>query len=133
MEFAAGQSWAYRAPEGFESSRAIIGAIVRFEQQESIVCFAVIGAPRRRMVGAEDVVTIPFIPMSEGAFRATVTEMAEEEANLLAAFGVQLEMWADDTRGLAVFTVPFRGFLNQLMASQMSSMLESEGRSLQQV
>lgn len=123
MSFAAGQSWAYRAPEGFEGSRAVIGAIVHYENRESIVCLSVYGAPRRGNSPADDTVTIPFIPMSESAFAATVTALADQAADLPEDFANQLQNWANDDRGLAVFTVPFLGFLDQMMSMQMASMV----------
>lgn len=122
MSFAAGQSWAYRSPEGFESSRIVIGAIVRFEDRESIVCFSVLEAPRRSMTEPGDTVTVPFIPMADSAFAATVTALAANDAELPEAFSTQLHAWANDDRGLAVFTVPFLGFVNQMMTMQMSAL-----------
>ncbi len=65
MSFAAGQRWTYRAPQGFEASRLVIGAIFKFEGSDSIVCCSVTGAPRRHADGSIDVVAIPFLPMSE--------------------------------------------------------------------
>lgn len=121
MSFAAGQSWAYRAPVGFEASRIAIGAIVHFEDRESVICFSVFGAPRA--AGADDTVVIPFIPMAESAFAATVTTLDEQEAELPETFAQQLQAWSNDDRGLAVFTVPFQGFVNQMMTSQMSSLV----------
>lgn len=123
MSFSAGQSWAYRAPEGFETSCAVIGAIVHYETRESIVCFSVYDAPRRGSAASGDTVTIPFIPMSQSAFAATVTALRAEGAELPDEFGTQLHTWANDERGLAVFTVPFLGFLDQMMNMQMASMV----------
>lgn len=123
MSFAAGQSWAYRAPEGFESSCAVIGAIVHYENRESVVCFSVYGAPRRGSALPGDIVTIPFIPMSASAFAATVTALRADAAELPEDFATQLHNWANDERGLAVFTVPFLGFLDQMMSMQMASMV----------
>ena len=121
MSFAAGQSWAYRAPAGFETSRIAIGAIVHFEDRESVICFSVFGAPRA--AGADDTVVIPFIPMAESAFAATVTALDEHEAELPEAFAQQLQGWSNDDRGLAVLTVPFQGYVNQMMTSLMSSLV----------
>jgi hypothetical protein len=124
MSFVAGQSWAYRAPEGFEFSRVVIGAIVRYEDRESIVCFSVYHAPRRRMATPDDVVTIPFVPMSESSFAATVTALDQDQVELPEAFATQLHAWANDERGLAVFTVPFLGYLDQMMSMQMSAIAD---------
>lgn len=125
MNFSAGQSWSYRAPEGFENSRIVIGAIVRFEDRESVVCCCVYGAPKRASSAPNDVVAIPFVPLSESAFAASVTAL-DGEAELPEEFAVQLHAWANDDRGLAVFTVPFLGYLNQLMAMQMAAMTGSD-------
>ena len=121
MSFAAGQSWAYRAPAGFEASRIAIGAIVHFEDRESVICFSVFGAPRGS--DTDDTVVIPFIPMAESAFAATVTTLDAHEAELPETFAEQLQGWSNDDRGLAVFTVPFQGYVNQMMTSQMSSLV----------
>ncbi len=37
MSLHAGQCWTYRAPSGYETSRIIIGAIVTFDGDRSIV------------------------------------------------------------------------------------------------
>jgi hypothetical protein len=121
MSFVAGQAWAYRAPEGFETSRIVIGAIVRFEDRESIVCISVLDAPRNASSVHNDVVNIPFVPMSESAFAATVTALVADQAEVPDAFATQLQAWSTDERGLAVFTVPFLGYLNQMMSMQMSA------------
>lgn len=99
----------------------MIGAIVRFEDRENIICFSVYNAPRRRESGLDETVTILFVPMSEDAFAATVTALDAHEAELPEAFADQLHAWANDERGLAVFTVPFLGFLNQMMSMQMAA------------
>ncbi len=121
MSFAAGQAWAYRSPEGFEHSCIVIGAIVRYEERESIICFCVYNAPRANGSASDDVVTVPFIPMSESAFAATVTALVAHDAELPEAFADQLHAWSNDERGLAVFTVPFLGFVNQMMTMQVQA------------
>ena len=122
MSFAAGQRWTYRAPQGFEASRVVIGAILKFEGSESIICCTVTGAPRRHADGSVDVVTIPFLPMSEEALTATVVapDGAEEPA---AAFAEKLQEWTNDPRGLTTFTVPFDGHLDHLIAHQMAKIV----------
>lgn len=126
MSFVAGQSWAYRAPQGFESSRIVIGAIVRFEDRESIVCVSVLDAPRNRTAGLGDTVTIPFVPLSESAFAATVTALAADEEEVPDAFSTQLQAWSVDDRGLAVFTVPFLGFVDQMMSMQVAAIASQQ-------
>jgi len=121
MSFAAGQAWAYRSPEGFEHSCIVIGAIVRYEARESIICFCVYNAPRSANSAPDDTVIVPFIPMSESAFAATVTALVANDAALPESFADQLHGWSNDERGLAVFTVPFLGFVNQMMTMQVQA------------
>jgi hypothetical protein len=123
MTFHAGQRWMYRTPEGFEASRMVIGAIVTFEGQHSIICCSVTGAPRSPNDGAPDPVTIPFLPLTEAAFRATVTVFDGQEEPA-AEFAGKLQEWSDDPRGLTTFTVPFEGFLDQLIARQMAEIVK---------
>ncbi len=119
MDLAAGQSWTYQAPAGFESSRLLIGAIASFADRGSIVCAAAIHAPRRHTDGHIEVVTIPFLPMTEAAFRASVIEL-DGAADLPDAFAEHLQAWSNDPKGLTTFTVPFYGFLDQMVAQQMA-------------
>ncbi len=121
MDLAAGQSWTYRAPEGFEGSRIVIGAIVRFVGSRSIVCCSVTGAPRRRGDGTLEAVMIPFIPLSEPAFRASVVDL-DGAGELPESFAQKLQEWSDDPRGLTTFTVPFEGFLDRMIAMQMAAL-----------
>jgi hypothetical protein len=121
MDLVAGQSWTYRAPEGFEGSRIVIGAIVRFVGSRSIVCCSVTGAPRRRPDGTFEPVVIPFIPLSEPAFRASVVAL-DGTGDLPESFAQKLQEWSDDPRGLTTFTVPFEGFLDRMIAMQMAEL-----------
>ena len=118
-QFAAGEQWSYRAPEGFEGSRIIIGAIVTFAEREPIICCAVFGAPRRLADGRIEPVTIPFLPMLGSALAASVVAH-DGEAELPASFPAAFENWQNDTRGMSVFTVPFEGRLDLLIARQMA-------------
>lgn len=119
MKFAAGQSWTYRAPAGFESSRLLIGAIATFARDRNIVCCAVVHAPRRHADGHLEMVTIPFLPMTDAAFEASVIAL-DGEADLPEGFVGKLEEWSNDPKGLTAFTVPFEGFLDQMIAHQMA-------------
>lgn len=112
MQFAAGQCWTYRAPEGFEASRLLIGAIASFDGDRNIVCAAVTNAPRRHADGH-------FEPMTDAAFHASVVAL-EGTADLPASFGEKLEAWSTDPKGLTAFTVPFDGFLDHMIAQQMA-------------
>jgi hypothetical protein len=119
MSFAAGQCWTYRAPRGFETSRLLIGAIASFDGHRNIVCSAVVHAPRRHADGHIEVVTIPFLPMTDAAFQASVVAL-EGTADLPEGFAEKLEEWSNDPKGLTAFTVPFEGFLDQMIALQMA-------------
>lgn len=119
MLISAGQAWIYRAPAGFEASRLIVGAIARFADREAIVCVAVTDALQRRPDGSIGRATIPFLPIGEGAFRASITAL-DGEAALPEAFAEGLAVWQDDARGLSCFTVPFEGSLDHMIARQMA-------------
>jgi hypothetical protein len=119
-QFTAGERWTYRAPRGFEASRIIIGAIVSFADHEPIICCAVQGAPRQMPNGKIDSVTIPFLPMSASALTASVTDK-DGEGDVPPSFAAAFETWQDDPRVLSIFTVPFEGRLDSLIARQMAA------------
>jgi hypothetical protein len=119
MDLHAGQCWTYRAPSGFETSRLVIGAIVTFDGDRSIVCCGVTGAPRRHADGRVEAVVIPFLPMTEQAFRASVVAF-EGAAEPPQTFAAKLDEWGNDPRGLTTFTVPFEGYLDRMIALQMA-------------
>lgn len=118
MSFAAGQRWTYRAPQGYEASRIVIGAVVSFGEGERVVCAAVAGAPTRLEDGSEVAGMIPFLPFREAAFAETVVS-ADGEDMPPPDFKTALDAWMADPRGLSTFTVPFEGSLNMLIARQM--------------
>jgi hypothetical protein len=120
MDLAAGQSWTYRAPQGFETSRLLIGAIASFGGHRNIVLAAVVHAPRRHADGHLDMVTIPFIPLTEAAFRASVVALDDTAAELPELFAEKLEEWKNDPKGLTSFTVRFDGFVDHLITDQMA-------------
>lgn len=122
MSIVAGQRWTYRAPEGFETSRLVIGAIVHFDSGRTAVCCSVTEAPRRNPDGSVDRVSIPFLPLTEAAFRATVTGL-DGTAEPPVLFGQKLQNWQDDPRGYSTFTVPFDGHLDRLIALQMAEIV----------
>lgn len=126
MTYAAGQSWTYRAPSGFEESRLLIGAIASFDGHRNIILSAAVHAPRRHADGHIEKVTIPFLPMTDAAFHASVVALDGIGAELPESFAEKLEEWRSDPRGLTAFTVPFEGFLDQMIAHQMA---EIAGRS----
>jgi hypothetical protein len=126
MNVAAGQCWTYRAPKGFEASRLLIGAVATFGGDRTIVCCAAIHAPRRHADGRLDTITIPFLPMTDAAFSASVVALCDDAAELPQSFVEKLSEWSNDPKGQIAFTVPFEGFLDQMIANQMA---EIAGRS----
>ncbi len=121
MSLAAGQMWSYRAPQGFECSRMIIGAIASFEEGKRIVCCAISQAPQKLPDGTFQQATIPFLPMSEEAFLASVTEQ-DGTAEPPPEFADALRKWDEDPRGHGVFTVPFEGNVEDMIAQQMAAL-----------
>jgi len=120
--FSAGECWTYRAPDGFDRSRIIVGAVVTFADREPVVCCAIRAAPRRLPDGRIETVTIPFLPMAASALAASVVAR-DGEADLPADFAPAFESWRTDSRGLTVFTVPFEGWFDSLIARQMASIV----------
>ena len=122
MDFAAGQRWTYRTPSGYEASRIVVGAVVTFRGSERAVCVAIAGAPGRTLDGRHDPIDIPFLAFTQSAFEATVGALDGSDVPP-AAFAAGMEAWAADSRGLAVFTVPFEGTLDGLIARQMAEIV----------
>lgn len=122
MTFSAGQCWMYRAPEGFASSRLIVGAVIDLESGGRLICCSVTDAPQRYPDGQVGRVNIPFLPMTEAAFAATVTDL-ERTAEPPAEFAPSYAAWVGDERGLSYFTVPFEGWLDRLIARQMAEIV----------
>lgn len=121
MRFAAGQEWSYRAPAGYENSRIVIGAVATCSSGP-IICFSVLNAPRAGENGATELVTIPFVPMQEAAFARSVDEL-QGQADPPPEFSAALTSWSADERGLTVFTVPFEGGLDRMIALQMAAIV----------
>lgn len=128
MDYKAGQCWRYEAPEGFQSSRLVIGAIACFSGESRIICCSVFDAPERHDDGRVLPVTIPFLPLSEAAFASSVTALDEttDDAALPEEFVQALTRWRDDPRGLTCFTVAFDGSLDRLIARQMAAILGTD-------
>ena len=121
LSFAVGQCWTYRAPPGFEHSRLVIGAIVTHHASPDVVCVSVLNAPQRQPDASIIAITVPFLPLSVEAMRHTVTALAATDARPAEAFRAAYEAWRSDPRGLSYFSVPFEGFLDQLVARQMAA------------
>ncbi|MCC7253422.1 hypothetical protein [Hyphomicrobium sp.] len=122
MNFAAGQSWTYRVARGFEASRLLIGAVATFDGDRNIICCAAIHAPRRHADGHLDMITVPFIPMTDAAFCASVIALDESAAELPEGFVEKFTEWSNDSRGLTAFTVPFDGFLDHMITDQLAEL-----------
>lgn len=120
--FESGQQWTYRAPEGFEGSRIVVGAVLTFSGHEPVVCCAVTDAPSRLVDGSLARITIPFLPLSEAALRSSVVACSGR-TDPPVGFAEGLAVWSKDPRGLSVFTVPFDGFLDRLIARQMAAIV----------
>ncbi len=132
--FAASQVWTYRAPPGFEQSRLVIGAIADFSDAGAldavtaglgtnrIVCISVLDCPRREPDGTLVRSNIPFLPMTEAAFAASVVA-PDGVGEPLEGFAQALRVWSEDERGLSMFTVPFDGRLDLLIARQMRDLV----------
>jgi hypothetical protein len=123
-KFVPGQAWTYRAPDSQTGSRIVIGAVLTFASG-AVVCCAVTGAPRRLPDGTIDAATIPFLSFSEAALAETVVTV-DGELPLPEGFAPALEEWHADPRGMTVFTVPFEGFLDRLIARQMAAIIGVE-------
>jgi len=128
MPYKAGQSWSYAAPEGFEHSRIVIGAIATYDGRSPIICCSVVAAPQRQPDGELVAVTIPFLPLSEDAFARSVIALdaAEHASHVAGGFADALDEWQSDPRGLSCFTVAFDGFLDRLIAHQMAAIVGSD-------
>ncbi len=123
--FSAGQFWRFRAPEGFEDSRVLIGAVASFSAGQRVFCCAVTEAPKRQSDGTIARVAIPFLPMTEDALVRTVTTQDQNPVQALPdGFADALSAWHDDPRGLTCFTVPFEGYLDRMIAYQMAAIIE---------
>jgi hypothetical protein len=120
-QFAPGQTWTYDVPETHSASRIVIGAVLGFSTGD-VICCAVTSAPRRLPDGTLDTATIPFLPMSADALAQTVLTQ-DTPLPLPKGFAEALDVWQEDPRGLTVFTVPFEGLLDRLIARQMAAII----------
>ncbi len=111
---APGQTWIYRPPAGFDSSRIVIGAVVPLADNSNLVCCSVLDAPRDGGQTPGDTVNILFLPMTESAFRASV--VGQDGARLLPTeFQGMFDQWLSETGGQAAFSVPFTGRLDTMV------------------
>lgn len=122
--FAAGQRWIYRAAPELETSRLIIGAVVTFNGGK-VYCCAVSFAGRAAPTGGLERVHIPFLPMTEDALANTVVAL-EGPGDLPPSFAGRLQEWTEDPRGMSTFTVPFDGYLDHLISSQVANLASGQ-------
>lgn len=122
--FAAGQSWTYRTPAGYASSRILIGAILEFAAGDRIIAAVVTDAPQRLADGRVVKGIIPLLPLTETALRQTVIA-PDGDAEVPDSFLIAFEAWNDDDRGGTFFTVPFEGHLDKMIARQMAEIAGS--------
>lgn len=120
----AGQRWTFDATHGFSDARIVIGAIVSTGGGERIICFGVTRAPTTLDGGIQGEAVISFIPMAESAFKRTV-QVCEGMSEPLDGFQSELQAWQNDPRGLTVFSVPFDGCLDRLLANQAASLINT--------
>jgi hypothetical protein len=118
--FAAGQRWIYRAAPGLETSRITIGAVVTFNGGR-IMCCSVSYAGRALPNGTLERVHIPFLPLSEPALAGTVIAF-DGLGELPDTFAARLQDWSQDPRGMSTFTVPFDGYLDNLINQQVAKL-----------
>jgi hypothetical protein len=118
--FAAGQRWIYRASLGLETSRLTIGAVVTFNGGR-IMCCSVAYAGRALPNGTIERVHIPFLPLSEPALAGTVLTF-DGLGELPDTFAARLQDWSQDPRGMSTFTVPFDGYLDNLINLQVAKL-----------
>jgi hypothetical protein len=79
-------------------------------------------APQRMPDGTFGKATIPFLPLTTAALEQTVLEL-DGEGEVDGAFIDAYAAWRADERGLSAFSIPFEGFLDQLIARQMASII----------
>jgi hypothetical protein len=118
--FAVSQRWIYRTAPGLETSRLVIGAVVTFNGGR-VYCCSVQYAGRALPGGTIERVHIPFLPLTELALAHTVIAL-EGLSELPVSFATRLQEWADDPRGMTTFTVPFDGYLDNLISQQVASL-----------
>lgn len=109
----------------------MIGAIVRFDAQDDIICAAALqntpnAATQTTQATPERCTkTIPFIPISETAFQQSVTAYTGDSA-VPQEFQQPFEEWQRDPKGLSVFTVRFEGKLDRMIAMQMAAIVDTK-------
>ena len=119
--FAAGGTFTTGGIDGLPTPVLVIGAIVR-GAGGAIACCAIWRAAAKGADGRWTTATVPFLPLSEEALAATVVEPLAPVA-LPDEFLPAFEAWHADPKGLSVYTIPFEGTLDGLIARQMAAIV----------
>ncbi len=119
---AAGQRWRFQSLDSDVTLRLVIGAILGFEAAERVICVSMVAGDGTAPIPYARTRTIAFLPLCETAFRATVTEI-DGMGEPAEGFAAEFEIWRSDPRGLTVFTVPFDGSVDRLIARQMEAIV----------
>ena len=126
--FAAGETWTTRLPASSHSQDGappflVIGAILHADATATgIAACAVWNARAKAADGSWAPTIVPFLPLSLAALARTVVERAEPLA-LPDDFLAYFEAWRADPKGLTVYTIPFEGSLDTLIAHQMAAII----------
>ena len=129
--FSAGETWTTRRPAATATSLPqdgappylVIGAILHADTTATgIAACAVWNARAKSAEGAWAPSIVPFLPLSLAALARTVVERAEPLA-LPDGFLAHFEAWRADPKGLTVYTIPFEGSLDTLIAHQMAAII----------
>lgn len=119
--FKAGETWTTRGVAEGSLPVLVIGAIVRDDRSgRGIAACAVWNARAKSADGIWSPATIPFLPIDLEALTASVVAPAPPRP-LPDEFMSHFETWRADPRGLSVFTIPFEGTLDGLIARQMAA------------
>lgn len=126
-----GQVWAYAprdhatAADAAPASEIVVAAVVAFKNHDTVICCSVRGALQRQPDGTVKRADIPFLPLTEPAFRQTITTLIAANGSAVAGFQSGFDTWSKDPRGLSVFTVPFGGSLEKMIARQMQAIVQN--------
>lgn len=123
VEFTAGETWTTRGVVDGPPPHLVIGAIIRGDDVgRSVAACAVWHAHARTPAGEWRTTTVPFLPLTLAALAGTVVDRAAPLA-MPDEFMAEFEAWQADPKGLSVFTIPFEGSLDGLIARQMAAII----------
>ena len=122
-DYAIGQSWTYPVPEGFESSRIVVGAI-EGEGEQTIICVSVTDVPVPHPDGGIGRTTIAFMPFTSQALDATVIGQ-DGDLTVPDGFEEAHGEWLEDPEGQRCFDVPFPVILSKLFQQMLDQPQEN--------